>query len=212
MRRWETIAVFTPVLAGVGFVAWALASTYYENKAKEAAAISAGFHDANEMDAAETIGMTDPASYRVRLADEKAKAEVERVKAEGERAKAAVEQAVRDANMRAAKAEGEALLRERSRNPADRLTIKSMNWSLAGFKNVGLVSVTIENSNDFAVKDVGIRCNFSGKSGTQLSTNDHVIFDTIPAKTKKAFKEVNVGFINNQSASAICNIETAGRL
>jgi hypothetical protein len=104
------------------------------------------------------------------------------------------------------------LLRERNRNPADRLTIKNMTWSLAGFKNVGLVNVTIENSNDFPVKDVGVRCYFSGKSGTQLSSNNHTIFDTIPAKAKKAFNEVNVGFINSQSATASFNIETASRL
>jgi hypothetical protein len=120
--------------------------------------------------------------------------------------------AIRDKNLKAAKPEGEALLRERNRNPADRLTMKAMTWSLGGFKNVGVVNVTIENTNDFAVKDVGIRCYFSGNSGTQLSANNHTIFDSIPAKTKKAFKELNVGLIDSQSAQARCNVETAGRL
>jgi hypothetical protein len=59
-----------------------------------------------------------------------------------------------------------------------RITMKSMTWSLGGFKNVGIANVTIENTNDFAVKDVGIRCYFSGKSGTQLSSNSHIIFDS----------------------------------
>jgi roadblock/LC7 domain-containing protein len=198
MRRWESIAVFTPLVGGAGFIAWALVSTYYENKARDAPAIAAGFHDASEMNAAKAVGMTDPAAYRARVEDEKAKA--------------AAAKAARDKNMKAAEAEGAALLRERNRNPADRMTIKGMTWSLGGFKNVGVVSVTIENSNDFAVKDFGIRCQFSGKSGTQLSANNHIIFDTIPAKTKKAFKEVNVGFIDSQSATASCNVETAGRL
>jgi hypothetical protein len=198
MRRWETIAVFTPLVVGAGFITWAVGSTYYENKARDVPAIAAGFHDAGEMNAAKAIGMTDPAAYRARLEDELAKA--------------AAVNAVRDKNMKAAEAEGAALLRERNRNPADRLTIRGMTWSLAGFKNVGLVNVTIENSNDFPIKDVGIRCQFSGKSGTQLSSKNHIIFDTIPAKTKKAFKEVNVGFIDSQSATASCNVETAGRL
>jgi len=198
MRRWETIAVFTPLVVGVGFVAWALASTYYENKARDAPAVAAGFTDAAEMNAAKAVGMTDPAAYRARV--------------EAEKAKLAAENAVRDKNRKAAEAEGAALLRERNRNPADRLTMKGMTWSLSGFKNVGIVNVTIENSNDFAVKDVGIRCYFSGKSGTQLSANSHTIFDTIPPKSKKAFKEVNVGFIDSQSATASCNVETAGRV
>jgi hypothetical protein len=197
MRRWETIAVFTPFVVGAGFVAWAIGSTYYENKARDAPAIAAGFTDAIEMNAAKAVGMTDPAAYRARV--------------EAEKAKLAAENAAREQNRRAAEAEGAALLRERNRNPADRLTMKGMTWSLGGFKNVGIVNVTIENSNDFAVKDVGIRCYFSGKSGTQLSTNGHTIFDRIPAKSKKAFKEVNVGLIDSQSASARCNVETAQR-
>lgn len=139
MKRWETIAVFTPFVAGVGFLAWALGSTYYENKVRDAPAIAAGFTDATEMNAAKTAGMTDPAAYRVHV--------------EAEKVKLAAENAVREKNRRAAEAEGAALLRERNRNPADRLSMRGMTWSLSGFKNVGIVNVTIENSNDFAVKD-----------------------------------------------------------
>jgi hypothetical protein len=198
MIRWKTIAVFTPLVAGVGFLAWSIGSTYYENKARDAPAIAAGFTDAAEMNAAKAVGMTDPVAYRTRV--------------EAEKTKLAAENAIREKNRMAVEAEGAALLRERNRNPVDRMTLKGMTWSLGGFKNVGIVNVTIENLNDFVVKDVGIRCYFSGKSGTQLSANGHIIFDTIPAKTKKAFKEVNVGLIDSQSATASCNVETAGRL
>jgi hypothetical protein len=47
-------------------------------------------------------------------------------------------------------------------------------------------------------------------AGAALSANSHT-FDSIPAKTKKAFKEVNVGLIDNQSATVNCNVETAQR-
>jgi len=98
----------------------------------------------------------------------------------------AADNAIRDKNLRAAKAEGEALLRERNRNPADRLAMKAMTWSLGGFKNVGVVNVTIENTNDFAVKDVGIRCYFSGKERNRSYRPAITpFFDSIPAKTKK---------------------------
>ena len=159
---------------------------------------AAGFSEAQEMEAAQKLGISDPAAYRARV--------------EADKAKIAADDAIRERNLKAAKAEGEALLRERNRNPADRLTMKAMTWSLGGFKSVGIVNVSIENSNDFAVKDIGIRCYFSGKSGTQLSVSNHTIFDSIPAKTKKAFRDVNVGFVDSQSAKASCNVETAGRL
>lgn len=192
MKRWETIAVFTPVLAVIGFLAWSMVSARIENEARDAPARAAGFSEASEMEAAKKLGISDPAVYRVRV--------------EADQAGTAADNAIRDKNLRAAKAEGEALLRERNRNPADKLAMKAMTWSLGGFKNVGVVNFTIDNTNDFAVKDVGVRCYFSGKSGTQLSARSYTIYDSIPARTKKAFKEVNVGLIDSQSAQASCNV------
>lgn len=188
MKRWETIAVFTLICAIVGFFAWSMVSARIEIEARDAPASGGiGFSEARQMEAAKKLGISDPAAYRARV--------------EADQTKVAADNAIR-----------EALLRERNRNPADRLAMKAMTWSLGGFKNVGVVNVTIENANDFAVKDVGIRCYFSGKSGTELSARSHTIFDSIPAKAKKAFNEVNVGLVNSQSAQARCNIETAGRL
>jgi hypothetical protein len=198
MKRWATIAVFTPLVVGAAFVTYAIGSTYYENKARDAPAIAMGFANATEMDAAKAMGVTDPAAYRARRQANQAKLDADK--------------AVREKNRKAAEAEGAALLRERNRDPADRLSMRGMTWSLSGFKNVGVVNVTIENSNDFAIKDIGIRCYFNGQSGTQLSSNGHTIFETIPAKGTKAFKEVNVGFVNSQSATARCDVETASRL
>jgi hypothetical protein len=198
MKRWETIAVFTPLLAGIGFFAWSMISARVENQAREASARAAGFSEVREMEAAKKLGISDPVAYRARV--------------EVDQAKLAADNVIRDRNMKIAEAEGAAVLRERNRNPADRLTMTAMTWSIGGFKNVGIVNVTIENANDFPVKDVSIRCNFNGKSGTQLSTNDHKIFDTIPAKAKKTFKDVNVGLINSQSAGANCSIDSAQRL
>jgi hypothetical protein len=142
--RWETIAVFTPILALVGFLAWLMVSARIENEARDAPARAAGFSEALEMEAAQKLGISDAAAYRARV--------------EADQARAAADNVIRDKNLRAAKAEGEALLRERNRSPADRLAMMAMTWSLGGFKNVGAVNVTIENTNDFAVKDVGIRC------------------------------------------------------
>jgi hypothetical protein len=198
MKRWETIAVFTPLVAGVGFLAWSMVSARIQKDASDAPARAAGFSEAREMEAAQKLGISDPVAYRARV--------------EADQTKIASDETIREKNMKAAKAEGDALLRERNRNPADRLAMKSMTWSLGGFKNVGLVNVTIENGNDFAVKDIGIRCHFSGKSGTELSANNYKIFDTIPAKATKKFKELNIGLINSQSAGASCSVENAQRL
>jgi hypothetical protein len=91
------------------------------------------------------------------------------------------------------------------------MSVENMTWSIGGFGSVAIVTVTINNANDFPIKDVGIECRFSGKSGTELSTLTHTIFDSLKAKSKRTFKEVNVGFINSQSARAGCSVETAKR-
>jgi hypothetical protein len=104
------------------------------------------------------------------------------------------------------------LLRERNRDPGERITMPSFSWKIGGFGTVGSATVTIDNGNDFPVKDIDVRCEFNGKSGTQLSTSQRTIFDTIPAKAKRTFKDVNMGFIHAQSAKASCRVETAKRL
>jgi hypothetical protein len=150
------------------------------------------------MAAASAAGIADPATYRARV--------------EADRAKLAADNIIRERNRKAAEDAGAALLRERSRDPGERITMPSFSWKIGGFGTVGSATVTIDNGNDFPVKDIDVRCEFSGKSVTQLSTSQRTIFDTIPAKAKRTFKDVNMGFIHSQSAKASCRVETAKRL
>lgn len=115
------------------------------------------------------------------------------------------------AEWRKNKAEQEARETEMKRDPATKMTLAAMTWNVGGFGTIGIINVTVDNANDFGVKDIAVRCIFSGKSGTELSSTRHTIFDTIAAKSKKVFREVNVGFINSQSARARCEVETARR-
>jgi hypothetical protein len=201
MKLMKAVVLFTPLVAGVSFVAWSMISARFErqaieatSQAIEATAHAAGFSEFLEMAAAQKLGISDPAAYRARV--------------EVDQAKIAADNVIRDKNMKAAEAEGAAVLRERNRNPAAKLAVKSMTW---GRRGVAIVNVAIENGNDFAVKDIAINCRFSGKSGTELSTNDYKIFDIIPAKAAKTFKELNVGLIDDQSARAHCYIVSAQR-
>src|SRR5258707_10244953 len=101
MNHWETIAVFTPVCAVVGLLAWSMTSARIENETIDAPARAAGFSEALEMEAAEKLGISDPAAYRARV--------------EADQAKAAADNDILEKNMRAAQAEGETLLRDSTR-------------------------------------------------------------------------------------------------
>jgi hypothetical protein len=85
--RWETIAVFTPILALVGFLAWLMVSARIENEARDAPARAAGFSEALEMEAAQKLGISDAAAYRARV--------------EADQARAAADNVIRDKNLRA---------------------------------------------------------------------------------------------------------------
>jgi hypothetical protein len=179
-------------------------------------AIAAGFLDAAEMTAANDAGFADPVAYRSRLATDRARADAEKAKlaVDGQtaRLKLAADNAVRELNRNTAEEAGVALLRERNRDPGERITMPSFSWKIGGFGFVGTATVTVNNGNDFSVKEIEVRCEFSRKSGTELSRSQRTIFDTIPAKAVRMFKDVNMGFIRSQSAKASCPVETAKQL
>lgn len=86
--------------------------------------------------------------------------------------------------------------------PKTAVTVKDFDWYVSGFSTVMMVNVTISNPTDYAVKDVRIECTYSGKSGTRLGQNVQTIYDVVPARCTKTFRDVNMGFINPQASAA----------
>jgi hypothetical protein len=181
MKKRDIATIVLIVAAAFAVVAWARQAEE-EARTKNPKAVEAGFTDYKEMEKAAALGITNGTEWNTKL--------------------------VRD---RQAALDAESARYEATRNPATKMSVENMTWSIGGFGTVAVVTVTINNSNDFPVKDVGLECRFSGKSGTELSTVNHTIFDSLKAKSKRTFKEVNVGFINSQSARAGCSVETAKR-
>jgi hypothetical protein len=88
----------------------------------------------------------------------------------------------------------------------DDLVLKNFTWHLGGFNVVALADFTISNKGTAPVSDIKIECTTNGKSGTDLSHAKQTIYDTIPAGATKTFREVNLGFVNNQSNGLRCDI------
>lgn len=80
-------------------------------------------------------------------------------------------------------------------------------WRKGGFGIVAVADFTFANDNSVAVRDVTIGCTFYGASGTQLGTGEQTIYQTFPAKKSTVVREVNLGFINSQSATASCAVD-----
>jgi hypothetical protein len=93
----------------------------------------------------------------------------------------------------------------------DRMRISSQSWRRGGLGSKALVSFTLRNDNEYAVKDVEIVCTFNRRDGTHLTDRRRVLSDTVNMKSRKTFARVPVGFINVNANQAKCAVVAASR-
>jgi hypothetical protein len=179
-----------------------------------ASAASKGFADADEMKKAETKGFSDAATWRAGLAEEAARKrlldeQVAKKQADLQR------QWEADAPKRAAQAE-ETRKRELAewedrQPPARRMSLANQSWSTGGFDTIGMMNFTVKNENPYDIKDFMVSYSFHGNSGTFLGERTHTVYETVKAKSNRAFVKINIGFIPSQSARGGCSLLSAVR-
>jgi hypothetical protein len=96
--------------------------------------------------------------------------------------------------------------------PANGLKISSQHWRRGGLGSNALVTFTLRNGNDYAVRDIGISCAFSRGDGTHLTDRTRVIHDTIRSRGRKTFAGLHVGFVNVNADRAKCVPVTASHV
>src|ERR1700744_1752828 len=94
----------------------------------------------------------------------------------------------------------------------DGLTISSQRWRRGGLGSNALVSFTLRNSNDYAVKDIEISCAFSRRDGSHLTDRSRVIHDTVKMKGRRSFAHWHIGFVNVNADRAKCTPVSATRI
>jgi hypothetical protein len=87
---------------------------------------------------------------------------------------------------------------------ADQLTISSQRWRRGGLGSKALLTFTLRNRNDYAVKDIEISCAFSRGDGSHVTDRTRVIHDTVKTKGRKTFASVHIGFVNINADRAKC--------
>ena len=93
----------------------------------------------------------------------------------------------------------------------DRLRISSQTWRRGGLGSRALVTFTLRNDNDYAVKDVEIVCAFARRDGSHLTERSRVLADPVSMKSRKTFARVPVGFVNVNADQAKCSLVAARR-
>jgi hypothetical protein len=97
-------------------------------------------------------------------------------------------------------------------SPLDGLRISSQSWRRGGLGSKALVTFTLRNGNDYAVKDVEIACAFTRRDGSHLTDRKRLIPDTVNMKSQKTFARLHVGFVNVHADKAKCSLLTANRI
>jgi hypothetical protein len=92
-----------------------------------------------------------------------------------------------------------------------RIRISSQTWRRGGLGSKALVTFTLRNDNDYAVKDVEIVCAFARRDGSHLTDRSRVLADPVSMKSRKTFARIPVGFVNVNADQAKCSLVAARR-
>jgi hypothetical protein len=96
--------------------------------------------------------------------------------------------------------------------PVDGLRISSQYWRRGGLGSNALVTLTLRNGNDYAVRDIEISCAFSRSDGSHLTDRTRTIHDTVSMKSRRTFARMHVGFVNINASRAKCALVAASRI
>jgi hypothetical protein len=95
--------------------------------------------------------------------------------------------------------------------PVNGLSISSQSWRRGGLGSKALVTFTLRNNNDYAVKDIELVCAFARSDGSHLTDRKRVIRDIVIMKSRKTFAHMLVGFVNVNASRAKCALVAASR-
>jgi hypothetical protein len=96
--------------------------------------------------------------------------------------------------------------------PVEGLKISSQSWRRGGLGSKALVTLTLRNGNEYAVRDIEIFCSFTRRDGSHLTDRKRVISDAVRMKSQKTFAKMHVGFVNVHADKAKCALLAASRM
>jgi Zn-dependent alcohol dehydrogenase len=95
--------------------------------------------------------------------------------------------------------------------PGDKVKISIEKWRKPGTNNIGTADITVTNDNDFAVKDIRVKCDYMSKTGGRKIETDQRLALTVKAKTTKLFRKTKFPFIDTEAAEGSCKITGAAQ-
>lgn len=89
------------------------------------------------------------------------------------------------------------------------LEIVSWKWGAVAGGNIMEATFKIRNNGTEDFKDIEIECVHTAASGTQIDSNNRVIYEVVKAGETREFKDFNMGFIHSQAKKSSARIRNA---
>lgn len=96
-------------------------------------------------------------------------------------------------------------------DPGDNVKISIEKWRKPGSNNAGTADISVTNDNDFAVKDIRVKCDYMSKTGGRKIETDQKLALTVKAKTTKLFKKTKFPFIDQDTSEGSCKVTGAAQ-
>ena len=96
-------------------------------------------------------------------------------------------------------------------DPLEHLRIARQSFRRGGLGSKALVTFTLRNDNDYAIKDPEILCAFRSGDGGYATERSRTIHDIVNAKSRKTFPQTLMGFVNIKASEAKCSLLAASR-
>jgi hypothetical protein len=100
---------------------------------------------------------------------------------------------------------------EAAAEPLGHLSISRQSFRRGGLGSKALVTFTLRNDNDYAVKDPEILCAFRSRDGRYSTERRRIINDTVNMKSRKTFPGTLIGYVNIKASKAKCSLLAASR-
>ncbi|TKT72334.1 hypothetical protein YH63_013370 [Afipia massiliensis] len=95
--------------------------------------------------------------------------------------------------------------------PGDKVKISIEKWRKPGSNNIGTADITVTNDNDFAVKDIRVKCDYMSKTGGRKIETEQKLTLKVKPKTTKLFKKTKFPFIDTEAAEGACKVISAAQ-
>ena len=95
--------------------------------------------------------------------------------------------------------------------PADKVAFTIDMWRKPGSNNAGLVDITVDNKNDFAISGIRVRCDYVMKAGGKKIEVQQNIPLKLKANTKKTYKKEKFAYIDTAAADGACKLISASK-